>query len=553
MVNFIPTKNDFWFLPLGGSGEVGMNMNLYGHNGQWIIVDLGINFHDRLGIDILTPDPAFIEDHKDRLQGIVITHAHEDHIGAIVHLWKFLECPIYATPFTAEIIRRKLSELPWGKKVPIHIIALNTSFKLGVFEIEYIHLTHSILEPNALYIRTDLGSVVHSGDWKIDAAPQVGLLTNEKRLEELAHEDVLAFICDSTNAFDEGESGSEEMVFENLEKVISSESKNRVVVSCFSSNIARVQTIAKIAEKVGRRVCLVGRSLVNMVSAAKETGYLKEFPTPIDDQTAIRMPRNKVLFITTGSQGESRAALSRIAQNQHPSVKLDADDLVVFSSRIIPGNEKIIGHLQNNLVKNGCRVVVDTYKTRIHVSGHPAKEDLKKMYNWIKPHLLIPTHGEYRHMAEQAKWAKACGIKETFIPQNGMIINLLKGQPRLVDKVETGKLGVDGNSLVAMDSYLIKDRTRMSIHGALFATIYHTVDGYLTRQPTITILGLTDDSDEHAEIVSEIEPIIRSQMNVTYGSKSECHKAIESALRSYMSRNFEKKPLMCIHLVKEQG
>ncbi|MBP9752354.1 MAG: ribonuclease J [Proteobacteria bacterium] len=553
MTSHVPTKNDFWFLPLGGSGEIGMNMNLYGHNGQWIIVDMGINFNDRLGIDIVTPDPTFIEDHKDRLQGIVITHAHEDHIGAIPHLWKFLECPVYATPFTAEIIKRKLSEHPWGKKVPIHIIDLNSKFELGAFEIEYIHLTHSILEPNALCIRTPLGSVMHSGDWKIDPSPQVGLLTNEDRIKELANDNILALVCDSTNAFDDGESGSEEMVFENLEQIIASESKNRVVVSCFSSNIARVQTIARIAEKAGRRICLVGRSLINMVSAAKETGYLKDFPTPIDDQTAIKMPRHKVLFITTGSQGESRAALSRIANNQHSVVKLEPDDLVIFSSRIIPGNEKIIGHLQNNLVKNGCRIVVDNQNTRVHVSGHPAKEELKKMYDWLKPNLLIPTHGEYRHMAEQARWGRVCGIKETFIPLNGMIIDLLKGHSRLVDKVETGKLGVDGNSLVAMDSYLIKDRTRMSIHGVLFATIYHTSDGYLTRAPMISIIGLTDDSAEHAEIISEIEPIIRSQMNVTYSSKSECHKAIESALRSYMFKNFEKKPLMCLHLVKEQG
>jgi ribonuclease J len=551
MTDIIPSKNDFWFLPLGGSGEIGMNLNLYGHNGQWLMVDLGINFHDRLGIDIITPDPGFIEEQKDRLQGIVLTHAHEDHIGAIPHLWRFLKCPLYATPFTAEIIKRKLSETPWGSSVPINIIDLNAKFKVGHFDLEYVHLTHSTLEPNALIITTPLGTVVHSGDWKIDDAPQVGQATNDERLREVSKNGVLALICDSTNSFDDGESGSEETVVKNLHELIASESKNRVVVSCFSSNVARVYTIAKIAEKVGRRLCLVGRSLVNMVSAAKETGYLQDFPQIIDDQTAMRLPPHKVLFITTGSQGESRAALSRISQNKHPGVKLEKNDVVIFSSRIIPGNEKIIGSLQNNLIKIGCRVVTDSHKFRIHVSGHPAKEELKKMYDWIKPDLLIPTHGEYRHMAEQENWAKKCGIKETFIPMNGTIVNLNKGQARLVDYVETGKLGVDGNSLVAMDSYLIKDRMRMSIHGTIFATIYHSHDGYLTRAPMITIIGLTDDQDEHAEIVSEIEPIIRSQMNITYSSKSDCHKAIESSLRSYMNKTFNKKPLICIHLVKE--
>lgn len=551
MTKLIPQKNDFWFLPLGGSGEIGMNMNLYGHNKKWLMVDMGITFHDRLGIDVITPDPVFIEEQKENLVGLVVTHAHEDHIGAIPHLWHFLQCPIYATPFTAEVIRRKLREKPWGNKVPIHIIPLNSRIAIDPFDIEFIHLTHSTLEPNALAIRTPCGTVVHSGDWKIDPHPQVGEVTNQKRLCEISQENVLALVCDSTNAFHDRTSGSEEEVFKNLEEIILNETKKRLVVSCFASNLARIHIIAKIAEKAGRRVCLVGRSLINMTESAKETGYLKDLPSFIDAQLAMSLAKNKVLFITTGSQGEQKAALSRIAQKQHPTVKFDQDDVVIFSSKIIPGNEKTIGQLQNNLLRLGCKVITESTNDGIHVSGHPGKQELKQMYEWVKPQLLVPTHGEYRHMVEQAKWAKKCGIKNTHVPENGMIVNLLPENEKIIDYVETGRLGVDGNSLVAMNSDLLKKRLKMSVHGAIFVTIHTTDDGYLIKPPIITIVGLTDDPDEHSEIANELDPVIRSQMNVTYKSKSECHKALESSIRQYMNRNFEKKPLVCIHLIKE--
>ena len=552
MNKLLPQKNDFWFLPLGGSGEIGMNLNLYGHNKKWLMIDMGITFNDRLGIDIITPDPIFIEEQKENLVGLVVTHAHEDHIGAIPHLWNLIQCPIYATPFTAEVIKKKLQEKPWGDKVPLHVLDLNTRFSIEPFDIEFIHLTHSTLEPNALAIRTECGTVVHSGDWKIDPTPQVGRVTDEKRLKEISKENVLALICDSTNVFQDNASGSEQKVLDNLQDIILNEKKKRVVVSCFASNLARIHIICKAAEKAGRRVCLVGRSLLNMTASAKETGYLTDLPSFIDIQTAVNLPKDKVLFITTGSQGEPRAALTRIAQNKHPNIKLSKDDLVIFSSKIIPGNEKSIGSLQNNLIKIGCCLITEYSNSGIHVSGHPGKEELKQMYNWVKPQLLVPTHGEYRHMVEQAKWGKKCGIKQTCVLENGTIINLLSSGTRIVDTVEYGRLGLDGNSLVAMDSELLRKRAKMSTNGAVFATIYCTEDGYLTKPPTITIVGLTDDPDEHSEIVGELDPIIRSQMNVTYFSKNKCHKALESSIRQYMSRNFEKKPLVCIHLSKEK-
>ena len=550
MTYLTPTKQDMWFLPLGGSGEIGMNLNLYGHDGKWLMVDMGINFHDKHGIDVVTPDPSFIEDHKEDLVGLVVTHAHEDHIGAIPHLWPYLECPIYATPFTAEIIKRKLAEKPWGKEVPIHIIQLNKNFSLKPFDLEFIHLTHSTLEPNALAITTPLGTVMHSGDWKIDPSPMLGQSTCEQRLKEIGDGEIMALVCDSTNAFNAGTSGSEEDVYNNLLKVVEAESQNRVVIGCFASNVARIYTACKVAEKVGRRVCLVGRSMLNMVSAAKETGYLKDLPNVIDERLAMDMPRNKVMFIMTGSQGEDRAALSRISNKNHPSVQLDAHDLIVFSSRVIPGNEKSIGALHNRLMKMGCRLVVAS-NDDLHVSGHPAKDELKQMYEWIRPLALIPTHGEYRHMKEQADWAKKCGIEKTYIPENGFVINLTPGNVGLVDQVETGRLGVDGNGLVAMDSNVVRDRDRLGSNGSVFATIFYNKNGELTRPPIINIMGIIDDADEHAEIVSELEPIIKSQIRSSHSSKSDCHKTVESALRQYMRRTFEKRPLTCIHLVKE--
>lgn len=544
---YTPTKADFWFLPLGGSGEIGMNLNLYGHDGQWLMVDLGINFNDRFGIEVLMPDPTFIEQQKHRLAGLVVTHAHEDHIGAIPHLWDFLECPIYATPFTAEIIKRKLKEKPWGNKVPIHIMPLDSRFKVGVFDLEYVHLTHSILESNALAIRTPLGTVMHSGDWKIDPVPMVGRTTDHNRLEAISDEGILALVCDSTNVFNDDASGSEEAVFNKLKQVILSEKNARVVVSCFASNLARIHTICAIAEEADRRVCLAGRSLVNMVSAAQQMGYLKDLPQIIDDRTAMRMPKSKVLLLTTGSQGEAKAALSRIAHQTHPTIRLDANDMIIFSSRIIPGNEKIIGALQNTLIKKGCNLVTDLTHDDIHVSGHPGKKELKQMYDWTKPHLLVPTHGEFRHMAEQAKFGKTCGIPQTWVPENGTIISLLPNdKKRSVGSVPIGRLGVDGNSLVAMESDVIKERARLSAHGAIFATVYHSKEGYMTQKPNITIIGLTDDQAEHDEIAEDFIPLIRNQLNGT----GDFQKGIEKALRQYMSKTFEKKPYVCVHMVQ---
>ncbi|MEI8296174.1 MAG: ribonuclease J, partial [Alphaproteobacteria bacterium] len=351
--SLVPSKNDLWFLPLGGSGEIGMNLNLYGHDGAWLMVDLGITFHDRLGVEILTPNPEFIAENYKHLAGLVLTHAHEDHVGAVPYLWQALRCPVYATGFTATILRQKLKEVPWGSQVPIIEIPLSGQVTIGPFHVEFITLTHSIPEPNALAITTPLGRIVHTGDWKLDEVPLLGASFDSKRLQSLGDEGVLALVCDSTNVFTPGSSGSEDEVRRNLVELMASYPNKRLVLACFSSNVARVQTIIQAGVAQGRQIALLGRSLQKMVEAAKTNGYLQDIPPFITEEAAMKMPREKVLILSTGSQGESRSALARVSALTHPRISLGSDDVVIFSSRIIPGNEKVIGIMQNRLVARG--------------------------------------------------------------------------------------------------------------------------------------------------------------------------------------------------------
>jgi len=442
-----PKGNNFWFLPLGGAGEIGMNLNLFGHNKEWIIVDCGITFGDRLGIDIMMPDPSAILEQAENVKALVLTHAHEDHIGAVPYLWPYLKCPVYATPFTAQVLRQKLEEKSWGKQVKIIEVPLSGRVQIGSFDVEYITLTHSIPEPNALAIRTELGCVLHTGDWKIDPQPLIGESTDKNRLKEIGKEGVSALICDSTNVFDKGSTGSEGEVRNELEKIIAQIPQGRIVACCFSSNVARVESIAHAAQKNGRKVALLGRTLEKMMRAASLSGYLKKLPGFVPADQAMDMPRDKVLFISTGSQGEGRAALSRIANRSHPIVELDDGDTVIFSSRVIPGNERSIANIQNQLVHQGVRTIT-SHEEAVHVSGHPAQEDLKAMYNWTKPKSLIPVHGEARHMQAQAELGLANGIEHTLVPGNGTLIELAGKTPEIIDRVNTGRWGVDGKCLV---------------------------------------------------------------------------------------------------------
>src|SRR5260221_2094608 len=419
---FRPPHDQLWFLPLGGAGEIGMNLNLYGHAGKWLMVDLGVTFGDEStpGIDIIMPDPSFITERAQDLVGIVLTHAHEDHIGAVPYLWSRLKCPLYATPFTASVLRRKLEEVGLQDEARITEIPMSGSFKLAPFEIELITLTHSIPEPNAVVIRTPFGPVLHTGDWKLDPEPIIGEEPDEAALRRLGQGGVLAMICDSTNVFVEGTSGSEADVRDSLMEVVG-RLRGRVAVGCFASNLARVETIARAAAAHDRRVALIGRSLWRMVLAARENGYLTGLEDFVTEHDVGYFPANKILMICTGSQGEPRSALFRIARGEHPQVALEDGATVIFSSRWLPGNAKASSQLQNDLTKLGVAIITADDED-VHVSGHPARDELAEMYHWVRPQIAIPVHGEARHIKEHVALAKQCQAPQALKASNGLLI-----------------------------------------------------------------------------------------------------------------------------------
>lgn len=548
-MNYKPTKKDFWFLPLGGAGEIGMNLNLFAHDGQWLMVDLGITFGDRLGIDIITPDPAFIVERKESLVGLIITHAHEDHVGAVPYLWPHLQCPVYATPFTASILRQKLKDKPWGKKVPIIEVPLSSTIQVGKFSVEFITLTHSIPEPNAVAITTPLGTILHTGDWKIDANPLVGEVTNHSRLTELGDQGVLAMVCDSTNVFTDGTSGSEEGVRDELTDLIRKHPEGRVVVACFASNVARLETAAVAARANGRQPVLVGRSLIRMEEAARQNGYLKDIPPFLDEDAAQGLPRDKVLLIATGSQGEPRSALARIASGQHPAIELDAEDTVIFSSRMIPGNERSISALQNRLVLQGIKVIT-AHEEDIHVSGHPAKDELRQMYAWVRPQILVPVHGEARHLQAQAILGLESGIPKAVIPENGTLIHLATGQPKIIDKVPTGRFGLDGERLVPMDSLMLRDRYRLSVQGTIVVTIALDRAGQPARPIHLTMLGVAEPGEEMDDLSREINRVIRKTLNEEQKNDEARAEALRIVIRRAVNTRLGKKPLTEVHLIQ---
>jgi len=548
MVTHLPTKNDLWFLPLGGAGEIGMNLNLFGHDSQWLMVDLGITFGDRLGIEIISPDPTFILPYQKNLKGLVLTHAHEDHVGALPYLWPYLRCPVYATPFTAAIVRQKIADKPWRKELQLIEVPLSGKIDIGVFNIEFITLTHSIPEPNALAIKTPLGTIVHTGDWKIDPMPLIGDVTNESRLMELGKEGVLAMVCDSTNVFTEGVSGSEQAVRDELIKQIAKYPNDRVTIACFASNVARIETAALAAKHHGRKVALIGRSLHRMVQAAEYAGYLKNVPAFISDEEAMKLPPEKVLFIMTGSQGEPRSALARIAANQHPVVRMDADDIVFFSSRIIPGNEKGIGLLQNNLVKGGAQVITANEED-IHVSGHPARDELKKMYKWVRPRIAIPVHGEARHLLEHARLAKSQGIKEVVIPENGSLIQIEASHSRIIDNVQSGRWALDGNRMIPVISPVLKDRNKISLQGIIVASLMADKFGQLLKDPSFTILGVTEPGKETEMLTNDLLRVISNTLLSDFKNNEARLEALRLIIRQTVNQRFGKKPIVEVHLV----
>ena len=488
-------KEELIFCPLGGSGEIGMNMNLFAYgkpeNQKWIIVDIGVTFADDTipGIDLIYPDPGFIIDKKEDLLGIILTHAHEDHIGAIAHIWPKLKCKIYATPFTAVLINEKFKEKKIDISKELKIVQLNSTLDLDPFKIEFVTLTHSILEPNGLKIETPVGNILHTGDWKCDPDPLIGENINSKRLKEIGDEGVLAMICDSTNVFSAGRAGSELDVRNNLLKVMQRLNK-RIIITSFASNVARMETAFYCAEKTGRQIALVGRSMHRIYKAARQCGYLNNVIEPLDARDVKNIAREKIVYLCTGSQGEPMGAMNRIANYIHPDVFIERGDTVIFSSKIIPGNEKKLYKLHNQLVKEGIEVISEENEY-IHVSGHPNREDLKDMYNWIKPKCVIPVHGEHRHMIEHINFAKEMQVPYPVKVENGDIVRIYPGnKPEVFDKAPSGKLYVDGNISVEEDSQSIKERKNLSANGFIEATILITPKGNIHNRPLLTFRGL---------------------------------------------------------------
>jgi len=549
-------KKELLFCPLGGAGEIGANMNLYGYGNpgehNWIMVDIGVTFADDTlpGIDLIYPDPGFIVEKKDNLLGIIVTHAHEDHIGAIAHLWPKLKCKIYATPFTAVLIKEKFKEKNVDINNHLKIVQLNGIIDLDPFRIEYVSMTHSILEPNGLKIKTPAGVVLHTGDWKIDENPMVGKNIDIDKLKQIGNEGVLAMVCDSTNIFTVGRSGSEETVRRSLLKIME-RLKKRIVITSFASNVARMETIFYCAEKTGRQISLVGRSMHRIFKAAKQCGYLKDIIDPIDPREAKNISREKIIYLCTGSQGEPMGAMMRISSYTHPDVFVEKGDTVIFSSKIIPGNEKKLYKLHNQLVKDGIEVISEDNEF-VHVSGHPNRDEMKDMYSWIKPKCVIPVHGEHRHLMEHISFAKEMQVPHPVLVENGDIVKIFPGdKPEVYDKAPSGRLYLDGNISVHEDSQSIKDRKNLSSNGYLEVTLLITSKGNIHDNPILSFRGLPiyEEDEFTYGLENEIEKITKS---FKIGSRKQEHNLIDAlkiACRKFTKEKTGKKPYTNINLV----
>ncbi|HEY5597302.1 MAG TPA: ribonuclease J [Kiloniellales bacterium] len=548
-----PGADELLFLPLGGTGEIGMNLNLYGHDGAWLMVDLGVMFADatRPGVDVLMADPAFIEAGRDRLVGLVLTHAHEDHIGAVGHLWPRLRCPIYATAFTAAMVLPKLIEAGIDEEVRVIEVPLSGRFTVGPFEVELITLTHSIPEPNALVIRPAAGTVLHTGDWKLDPEPLIGESYDEKALRALAKERILAMVCDSTNAMVEGESGSEAEVRAVLMELVAG-LRHRVAIACFSSNVARVETAAKVAEATGRRVCLVGRSMLRVYQAARDTGYLGDLAPLVSEDDVAYLPRHEVLLLCTGSQGEPRSALWRIANEENSRIVLEPDDTVIFSSRIIPGNDKAIFALQNQLARKGIEVITaDDHD--VHVSGHPAREELTRMYQWVRPQIAVPVHGEARHLAEHARLARACQVPQQIVAANGALVRLAPAPAAIVDHVASGYLALDGARLMPLDSSVLRSRQQLAYNGAAAVTLVIGGDGLFQGQPIVSAPGVLDEEAEGDKLAVVVEALTDALRRLPAADRRDDEAVKETArlaVRRAFARMLGKKPVTKVHVVR---
>lgn len=546
------------FAPLGGVGEIGMNLSIYGlgnrHQRAWLAVDLGVSFGDEEhlpGIDLIMPDISFLEKERKNLMGLVLTHAHEDHFGAIIDLWPKLKCPIYATKFSAALFEAKCAAERNAPEIPVTVVPSGGRVDVGPFNVEFIPVAHSIPEAHALAIHTDAGIVLHTGDWKIDPTPTLGPPTDEKRLRELGEQGVLALIGDSTNAVRDGRSPSEADVARTIIELVKT-AKGRVAVTTFASNVARIKAVADAAKAADREVVVVGRAMERVVQVARETGYLENVQNFRSPEVYGHLPQDKVLALCTGSQGEPRAALARIANDDHPEITLNRGDSVIFSSRTIPGNEKAVSSIVNNLVLQGVEIITDR-DALVHVSGHPRREELRDLISWVKPQLLIPVHGEALHLHEHAKLARAAGVPRVLVCRNGDLVKLGPGDPGIVGEVPSGRLYKDGTILEDSKSRAVVERRRMAFSGCAFVAIAMTGQGELADEPEVDLVGIpeknrsgeTFDDLVFDAVMSTIEGLPRARRR----DPDALAESVRRAVRAVINEHWGKKPPCLVHVL----
>ena len=546
-------EQELVFVPLGGSGEIGMNANLYHFKDRWLMIDLGISFPDESlpGVDVILPDLSFIEARKNKLEAIILTHAHEDHFGAIPYLWERLKVPVYGTAFTLALLRRKLSEARIDVSIPLHELKYNTDYQFGPFSLELVNLTHSIPDPAALVLRTDAGNILHTGDWKFDKTPTLGNDTDRARLKEIGDEGIMALVGDSTNAMVEGRTLSESVAQKGLTEAIA-DAKHAVAVTLFASNVARIKSIIAAAQANGRSVCVAGRAITRTISAAKEVGYLKDIPDFVPETEVNLIPRENLVIICTGSQGETRAAMARIANGTHETLSLVPGDTVIYSSRQIPGNEPAITRIQDMIVRRGINLITDDDHP-VHVSGHPARDELVEMYALIRPKIAIPVHGTARHLMAHAKLAEACQVSQTLIPNNGDIITFTEGEADITGNAPVGALTHEGGEIVDIQSDFLRSRRRMLWNGTITASVVLTASGELVLAPQVSQSGIcgVDQADELlADASLRIEDAIDNLSDTDVLVDDAVQQVVISAMRSLVRARFRLRPTVHVHIMR---
>jgi ribonuclease J len=548
---------DFVFLPLGGVGEIGMNLYLYGYGRDgardWLIVDMGVTFGSETepGVDVILPDIGFIEEERRNIAGLLLTHAHEDHFGAVIDLWPQLAgVPVYATPFTAEMLKSKLAEIGLVNGFPLNIMPLGDRRSIGPFDVELISMSHSIPEPSAVVIRTPLGAALHTGDWKLDENPLTSAPTDAERLRALGEDGLAALICDSTNAVRDGVSPSEADVAVTLARLIR-EAPQRVAVTTFASNVARIGSVANAARAAGRELVVVGRAMYRVIEAAQATGYLDPNLAFHEETAFAKLPPHKVVALCTGSQGEPRAAMARIAQGEHPNVKLDAGDMVIFSSRTIPGNEKAVSRIQNALADLRVEVITDQ-DAAVHVSGHPRRGELEQLYGWVRPSVAIPMHGEGRHLEAHAKLAERLGVSQVVRARNGAMVRLLPGPAQVIDDVSVGRLYRDGLILTRADDGQVRERRKLSFAGSVAVSLVMSEKGHLLADPEVAVTGLPATDNEgtpFSEIARDaVIGTIESLPKPKRKDQALVSEAVRRSVRAAVNQAWGKKPMCSVLL-----